>query len=49
MKPEIQDIVFDRLESASVLPGGFDKAHNNPYNLAPFNSSDLRCDLRTAV
>ena len=49
MKPALRDIVVERLESAGVLLDGFDREHDNLYNLALFNSSDLRGDLRAVV
>ena len=45
----MRGIIIDRLEENGLLPIEFDKQNGDLFLLAPFNSYDLRGDLRQVV
>ena len=49
MRPALRQTIISRLEKSGLLPDTFNKDQDDPYLLAPFNSSDLRADLRSVV
>ena len=49
MRPALSQTIILRLENSGLLSGTFNKDQDDPYLLAPFNSNDLRADLRSVV
>ena len=49
MKPALRQQIMSCLDESNLLPSSFNRETDDPFQLAPFSSSDLRGDLRSVV
>ena len=49
MKPALRQQIMSCLDESNLLPSSFNRETDDPFQLTPFSSSDLRGDLRSVV